>query len=210
MSGKAIIMKKTWLLLVFLLAVETKSQNRVWPDDVQYESSHFSRYALLTGLVGNRWYGFVDPVNGSPFRYFTSSEGGVDTLGNCDSLSIKKGSVVLRICGEVGMAELLGLFFALPSGLIGSRISGNGGWDSFAGAVGGMYVGYVVGTSLGVYLVGKGEKPNSSFWVSLAGGIVGAGLGLEISELSHQRGVGSLAPLILPVTASIVCVELIY
>lgn len=209
MSGKTIIMKKACLLFVLLLAVETKSQNRVWPNEVQYESSHFSRYALLPSLVGNCVYGFVSAVDGSPLRYFTSSEGGVDTLGNCDSLSIKKGSVVLRICGEVGIAELFGFFFALPGGLIGSRISGNGGWDSFAGAIGGMDVGYVVGNSFGVYLVDKGGNANASFWGSLAGGIAGAGLGLEILELSHQRGVGSLAPLILPVALSIVCVELI-
>ena len=53
-SGKAIIMEKTFLLLVLLVSVEAESQNRNGLCEVQNQSSDFSRCPLLRKLVGNQ------------------------------------------------------------------------------------------------------------------------------------------------------------
>ena len=72
-----------------------------------------------------------------------------------------------------------------------------------------MILGYTIGTSLGVYIVAKSKTPNISFWGTQISGFIGSGIGVGIFQASNQRGVGSLAPLILPIVASIIYVELI-
>jgi hypothetical protein len=81
------------------------------------------------------------------------------------------------------LAELVGgiavgLLCAWGGGRLGAIIgrSSPTGWGDLVGAVLGIFFGYVVGVTLGVYAAGRLLKRPGSFWLALAGSILGGAL----------------------------------
>ena len=193
-------MKRLYILLLLIAAGEAQSQDRL-RSYVSNGMHHYTRYelqlALTAGAVLNKIpaeYGEFHP------QILEFAHAGVDTAST-DSLSAGKDSAAILVLKEAGFGSLMGMLLGGAGGLLGHGLSGGNVYAAVFGAC----VGYTVGSSLGIYIVAKGQKPNLSFLGTLASGIVGAGIGFNlISRLN------SLAPLlIIPVVASIIYVELI-
>lgn len=196
---------------IFLFAVNVALSQVQNPTVVNGESGYGSpsnaHYALQIALTNSKT-SVTDMYrdNGSPSPFIALNE---DSALHSDSTNNKSGSVAWRVAGETALGGVTGVIIAIPGALIGRGLSSNKGDIILAGAVVGAYIGYTLGSSLGVYIARNGQKENVSFLGTLAGGIVGAGVGIGVSQLSNQKGVGSLAPFILPIAASVIYVELI-
>ncbi|MDE3058303.1 MAG: hypothetical protein KGJ59_10140, partial [Bacteroidota bacterium] len=176
---------------------------------------HYVGWALRYHVNNTIRLALANAISLKPVSYhdcpseFLFSDMYKDSTSHIDSATVEKSSVILRIASETGMGGLMGVFFALPGGLVGNIISGSNSWDSFGPTLAGMYTGYTFGSALGVYLIANGKKNGISFLGTLTSDIVGAGIGIGINQVSGQKGIGSLAPLILPVVAAIIYVELV-
>jgi predicted membrane protein len=203
-------MKKFWLLFVLLFGVDARSQYRLSTGDVGNESSQKSKYCLLVALTGNSASNISGEYRGASIRFLTLIDSGVYTSIRQDSFSTDGWKAVLRVSGEVVMGGVMGCIVAIPGGLIGYEVTGGGSWN-IEGPLTGAYVGYVLGSSLGVYMIGKQANQNASFLETLAGGIIGAGAALGFVAMMpiNHRGVAAIGLPILPVALSIIFVELI-
>jgi hypothetical protein len=141
-----------------------------------------------------------------PLRFFTQFNS--DSV-SVDTNRIRKSPIGWTITKEIGLGTLLGVISILPSGYIGATIASHIGRDEFVPGLIGIYTGYLAGSSLGIYLAAKKDKPDISYWNILVSEVVGGGIGFGILSISDQRGIGSAAPIIIPLLAGIIYAELI-
>jgi hypothetical protein len=90
------------------------------------------------------------------------------------------GVIVAQLAGGVGV----GLLLAWLGGRLGA-LAGRGGEAEFAdliGAVLGTFLGYIVGVASGVALAGRLLGQRGSFWLALAGSILGGVLVALLAE----------------------------
>lgn len=113
---------------------------------------------------------------------------------------------IVIIAGEFGFGSLMGVLLSLPAGYLAAGMSNE---NDLGYGLMGMYGGYVIGTSLGVYFVAKKENKNVSFVNTLACGVAGAVIGIYIFHKVDQKGPLSASPMLLPTIASITYVNLI-
>ena len=73
----------------------------------------------------------------------------------------------------------------------------------------GMYAGFVLGSSLGVYAGGDGQARRISAPATVLSGVIGAGIGICVYMVSEKKGAFNLAPLLLPLVTSIIYVEVL-
>ncbi|MDF1612693.1 hypothetical protein [Stygiobacter electus] len=132
-----------------------------------------------------------------------------DSLTRLDSLGQRKASIILTVSKKIGLGVLMGGLFSLPGGLVGIAINREKGLGELGPGLVGMYTGYLIGSSLGVYLIAKTEKPEVSFWGTLTSGLIGGAISIGIFQVSNQKGIVTLAPFILPLLTSIIYTELI-
>ncbi|GEM_PF-6171026 len=131
------------------------------------------------------------------------------SLTKLDSLGQRKVSLLLTISKKIGLGVLMGGLFSLPGGLIGIAINREKGLGELGPGLVGMYTGYLIGSSIGVYLMAKTEKPKVSFLGTLASELIGGAISIGIFQVSNQKGIVTLAPFILPLLTSIIYTELI-
>ena len=99
-------------------------------------------------------------------------------------------NVTKFIAGVVG-----GAMVGLAGGLIGVGIEdcGNSSGDDFCGLAGpiiGGFIGYPIGSALGVSMVGNGSNENGSYGAALAGSIAGQIVGTAIFVVSQNAATG--------------------
>jgi hypothetical protein len=117
-------------------------------------------------------------------------------------------SLILSVAGETALGLMAGTVLSIPSGYIAVGLSGEEGWGAMGPGIIGMYVGYAVGSSLGVYAGGGGQSRRVSLAGTLGSGLAGAAAGALVFAISGRRGPQLVLPLVLPLVASIIYVEL--
>jgi len=98
------------------------------------------------------------------------------------------------LAAEAGGGSVVGLLLALVGGLAVGRLlprSGNG-WDDLIYAILGAMIGYTIGVSLGVYLIGRWlnrrdgiSTGRRAYWLALLGSVLGGALVLLAAEPLH-------------------------
>ncbi len=109
----------------------------------------------------------------------------------------------LGIIGSIGGAG---------SGAITGSIAGEEGWGMLGYVMLGGYLGYLVGSSYGIYLVANGGERDVTFGYSFLASFIGGISGIYIMSTTNgfnQQNIGTYAPLFLPVIASILYANLI-
>ncbi len=101
----------------------------------------------------------------------------------------------------------MGSAFSVPCGYAAVQISGAKGFEGMAVGIVGMYAGYVVGSSLGVYAGGDGQSRHISELGTIGSGLIGGAVSVLIFAASDQKGIPTVLPLVLPLVVSIIYVE---
>lgn len=119
------------------------------------------------------------------------------------------GTRITYMLKEAGMGALMGVLFSFPSGLIANRVSKGEGLGGYGSTVIGMYVGYVIGTSFGVYIGSDEENQHASFLRLLASGVLGAGIAIGIKNVMNLKSYGTVVVILFPIAFPISYVELL-
>ena len=170
-------------------------------NSINNSSSGFDKHfypALPNSKISNNNFYELNTIN---FNYIEK-----DTILKSDSLT-KRSPLIWTVTKEMIFGTLMGGFFSLPGGVIGTAMGKGDG--AFGTGLIGMYAGYLAGSSLGVYLVAKKDKPNISYWGTLGSGILGGVIGMALLHDSNKNFIGSVAPFVFPLIASIIYAELI-
>ncbi|MEO7910247.1 MAG: hypothetical protein ABIV47_11410 [Roseiflexaceae bacterium] len=95
-------------------------------------------------------------------------------------------AIVAYLAQALGGA-LCGIVLGGAAGLIGARLfaGASDGWSDLIAALGGTIIGYTVGVSLGVYVIGRRLLGRGSYWRTLLGALIGAVLVLLAAEPLH-------------------------
>ena len=98
------------------------------------------------------------------------------------------------LAAEAIGGSVIGLPIALVGGVAAARLlprSGNG-WDDLIYAILGAMIGYTIGVSLGVYLIGRWlnrragiSTKRRAYWLALLGSVLGVALVLLAAEPLH-------------------------
>lgn len=122
-----------------------------------------------------------------------------------DSFSSNKKPIrVGKICQEFIVGELYGIGFGLIGAIAVKALSPDDDWGTLANGIAGMYLGYALGTSVGVYTIGDDEKEKGSYLATLSGCIIGALCGVRLFYAFDQKGIGSYALMLGPPIGSII------
>ncbi len=85
-----------------------------------------------------------------------------------------------HILGQILLAPIVGIGFSIPIGYISYKIFSSqhemGGLISIPF----FYLGYILGSSVSVFVIGEANNPNTSFWATFGAGLAGAGAGIGI------------------------------
>ena len=89
-----------------------------------------------------------------------------------------------RWLAEAVAGALGGFLLGVVAGFGGARVFAGAadGWGDLIGAVVGAMIGYTIGASIGVYLIGRRLSGRGSYWLALAGSVLGAALVLLLAE----------------------------
>jgi hypothetical protein len=89
-----------------------------------------------------------------------------------------------RWLAEIVSGALAGLTLATLAGFAGARAfaGSSSGWGDLIGALMGMLIGYTIGVSVGVTLAGRRLNGRGSYWLALAGSVLGTALVLLLAE----------------------------
>ncbi len=111
-----------------------------------------------------------------------------------DIMARAKQISVAYLAAEAVGGSVVGLLIALSSGFAAGRLlprSGNG-WDDLIYAILGAMIGYTIGVSLGVYLIGRWlngrdgiSTRRRAYWLALLGSVLGVALVLLAAEPLH-------------------------
>lgn len=125
-----------------------------------------------------------------------------------DSILVNKCSLIIR---ESFAGILAGIPLAVCGGAIAVKLDRNNDsyWDTLDNRFYGVFGGYNIGVSFGVYIVNKTYNSNISYPGILISSIVGSLIGIEVSRDNIFDGVVGYAPLYLPIVFSIGYTELI-
>jgi hypothetical protein len=101
---------------------------------------------------------------------------------------------------------VLGLALAAAGGLAGARAFAGAadGWGDLVAAVLGMILGYTIGASIGVYAAGRRLAGRGSYWLALAGSVVGAALVLLLAEPLRLNANATLLQIVLAIAIPLV------
>ena len=98
------------------------------------------------------------------------------------------------LAAEAVVGSVVGLPVALVGGFAAARLlprSGNG-WDDLIYAILGLIIGYTIGVSIGVFLIGRWlngrdriSTKRRGYWLALLGSVLGAALVLLAAEPLH-------------------------
>jgi hypothetical protein len=90
----------------------------------------------------------------------------------------------MRWLAEVGAGVVGGMLLAALAGFAGARVFAGAadGWGDLVGAIVGAMIGYTIGASIGVYLAGRRLTGRGSYWLALAGSVLGTALVLLLAE----------------------------
>ena len=117
--------------------------------------------------------------------------------------SINAGDIV----GQVLVSPISGIVFALIGGLVGSVIEPPDGYPTEAIAIG-AFVGYTVGSAVGVYAVARKDKYDSNLGILIGSSILGELTGILLYSISNSNipntSVFAFAPLVLPPVFAII------
>lgn len=129
-----------------------------------------------------------------------------------DSISKFKQVTFGTIISEILLAPAAGVLFAIPAaGLSLAIIKPHGDMAGLA-AIPFMYLWYVIGSSVGTFLIAKTRNPDVSFWGTLGFGLAGSGAAIGIFSMKNDRQLGTFelySFLGLPVLSEIIYVNLI-
>jgi len=128
---------------------------------------------------------------------------------NSDTARAYRRPIGLRIAEEAGVGTLTGLAGTVAGAYTGASLSNKKDLDALVPGFIGAYVGYLAGSSLGVYLIAKNINPNVSYLVTLGTELLGGFVGLQLFSASNQKGILSASPIIIPLLAGIIYSELI-
>jgi hypothetical protein len=120
-----------------------------------------------------------------------------------------KNQLGLTIMKEIGLGTLMGGLFSVPGGLIGVSLYKEKDLGAIAYGLLGMYSGYLIGSSLGIYLAAKKEKPDVSFWGIFCSELLGSAIGISSLSISKQSGIAGISVIVIPLLAGIIYAELI-
>ncbi len=109
-----------------------------------------------------------------------------------------------RIATEIILGPVVGLVVSIPSAFITIGLSGTSGWGAFGYGILGMYIGYVIGTPLGVYAVAEAGNENVSYWETLGYSGLGAAMGIGLTYGMKSWAPSGFSLLILPLACSII------
>jgi hypothetical protein len=98
-----------------------------------------------------------------------------------------------------------GLALGAICGFAGARLfaGSSSGWGDLVGAILGALIGYTIGVSIGVYLAGTRLGRRGSYWMTLAGSILGAALALLAAEPLRLNTNAALLQSVLAVAAAL-------
>jgi len=103
-----------------------------------------------------------------------------------------------RIIGEIFIGGLAGMIMGLGGLFIAAETNGSTSEDSW---MSGMFVGWIIGSSIGVYLVGNSDDETGSFLATLLGGTlflpiapIGATIGFNMTRRYKERFTESSEP----------------
>ena len=134
-----------------------------------------------------KWFEYIDVDDKASSDFFTNMP--IQELDR-NELAHSKNNVIKFIAGVVG-----GAVVGVAGGLIGVGIEdcGNSSGDEFCGLAGpiiGGFIGYPIGSALGVSMVGNGSNENGSYGAALAGSIAGQIVGNAIFAVSQNAATG--------------------
>ena len=119
-------------------------------------------YTVIIGAVGiSIWFAMVIWIRNSIPKSPETEKTEEVNLALKQSLSI----FVKQIVGGI----LVGIIFALIGGMVGNQLGENGIWLTNLFAIGAMIIGYTVGVSVGINVVGKYLHQDSRYFFSLIG-----------------------------------------
>lgn len=129
---------------------------------------------------------------------------------NSISSSYKNTSRLEIIAYETGIGILVGTVAIIPSALIIRAIHGPADFGEALGlATASIYLGFTLGSTYGIHNVDKKYNRNSSYLISLGGGIVGLGISYYILKNTEKiKGIEAILSVIAPMVSSIVAVNL--
>lgn len=95
-----------------------------------------------------------------------------------------------RILMEIAAGPVTGYLVAIPAVWIATGFGSASGWDALGQAMLGASIGYVVGNSIGVYMVAKGGNKDLSIWGTLLSGVAGTAVGGGIAYFMQETDYG--------------------
>jgi hypothetical protein len=89
-----------------------------------------------------------------------------------------------HVLAEVLAGAAGGFLLAVVAGFASAGVFAGAadGWGDLVGAVVGAMIGYTIGASIGVYLAGRRLAGRGSYWLALAGSVLGTALVLLLAE----------------------------
>lgn len=117
-----------------------------------------------------------------------------------------------NMAGQSAAGFASGTLLALPGLVIGNELSKNSNNSDYLSSMAiGMYTGYVLGSSLGVYLMASndslGISPN--VLLTLSSGLAGALIGVGAYYSTNQKGYTLWIPFVMPLITSVLYVNFI-
>ncbi|MGE5681189.1 MAG: thermonuclease family protein [Bacillota bacterium] len=176
----------------------------------EYVSAELRAVKEKRGLWAFRPYEVKDTLDKehSPAEYQHFRES--DSLSYKIFVSMHRPSAPARFFGATVIGAGTGALSMIPFSLLGGAVGyslgpGHDGWSGAIGGLIGAYVGFVVGSSTGVYFTAKSYYSEVSYIGTLASGILGSAAGIGIAALSSKGGsdIFWAAPFIFPLIGSV-------
>lgn len=102
------------------------------------------------------------------------------------NVPIERPTIIAYFAQVLGGA-LFGIALGGVAGLISARlfVGAGDGWGDLIAAIASAMIGYTVGVSFGVYVIGKRLGGRGSYWRALLGAVLGVVLVLLVAEPLH-------------------------
>ena len=116
-----------------------------------------------------------------------------------------------RVLFETVAGGALGVMGLLAGAGLGEYFDkGKGDAEGILGVIIGLYGGYLIGSSGGVYLVAKGYNDDVTFWTPFLASAVGAVAGVVLAGSSDWKGAAGYAALYVPLLSGVLVSEILY
>ena len=134
------------------------------------------------------------------FQYYTGKDNSNTDSTHYNTIAYRS----LKISKQIILSQLSGAFFTFGFGIAGAEMGTDP--DQFKTL---MYVGYIIGMSLGTHVFGNDQYEKAPFIYSLIGAIAGSPIGLHFYNSDPiPHGFTAIAPLMFPTVGAVISFNL--